>query len=391
MKKVLFLPLFTMESGHHKTTDAIIEAFQDEFPSILCKKVDFLHFMSPALEKGISRFYINWIKKAPSYYSSFYHHFFSQDSHLIQGIYESIFIEKMEELLVREQPDLIVCTHSFSSYLVGKLKKYRVLTIPVINIYTDFFMNSLWNKNDIDWHFVPSHHVKTELKKTGVPAENIKISGICVNDKITIKKKRKLYNIPVHILVAGGNLGLINEFNLTQGGGPRSSSAEYKVLCGTNSRLYESIKDIQDPSVIPYPYIASQEKMNELYDWADLIITKPGGVTVSEALRKQLPIFLHSVLPGQEEKNVEYLQTRDLVYILHSHLNFEGQIFSFIQNQPVAFKKYKAVQSYLNEIELNTSAEVCRFIEKQILGYGETEHSAYIDTIFHKLYGNLEH
>lgn len=389
MKKVLFLPLFTMASGHHKVSDAMIDAFQEEFPSIQCKKADFLSFASPALEKGISRLYTSWIKKAPAIYSRFYRRFFSHDSSLIQGIYEAFFLEKMEELLLREQPNLIVCTHSFTSFLAAKLKKHGMLTAPVINVYTDFFINSLWGRHEIDWHFVPSRQIKTQLENAGVSAEKIKITGICVHDQIKAKRRRKSYREPVHILIAGGSLGLLNDFKLENC--DRSFSAEYRILCGTNLPLYKNIKEKKIPSVIPYSYVHSKEKMNELYDWADLIITKPGGATISEALRKQVPIFLHSVLPGQEEKNVEYLTARGLVHILNSDLPFEKQLFKIIQSQPVAYKKYKTAQFYLNELEFSTSAEVCRFIEKAILNQGETEHSAYIDTIFFQLYGSLEH
>ncbi|WP_180954896.1 MGDG synthase family glycosyltransferase [Bacillus sp. V3-13] len=387
MKKILFLPLFKMESGHHKVASALIDSFAQEYPSIQCKKVDLLSFMSPALEKGISHLYLKWIKKAPSYYSRFYKNFFSKNSKLIQKSYESFCLEKMEDLLLREQPDLIVCTHSFSSFLAGKLKKYGVISTPVINIYTDFFINSLWDLDEVDWHFVPSHHIKTQLAETGIPAEKIKITGILVNNEITQRSKRKAFNTPLRILITGGNLGLLRVSNFGESG---SYSAEYRVLCGTNVPLYRSIDMKKSPVVTPYSYITNSAKMNELYDWADVIVTKPGGVTISEALRKRLPIFLHSVLPGQEEKNVEYLKATDLVYLLDPHSPMEEQIFTFLQNQPAVFKKHKAAHAYLSELELVTTAEVCHFIEKTILNEDKPGHIAYIDTVFYQLYSKIE-
>ncbi|PLR83535.1 galactosyldiacylglycerol synthase [Bacillus canaveralius] len=384
MKKILFLPLFKMESGHHKVSSALIDSFTEEYPSIQCKKVDLLSFMSPALEKGISHLYLNWIKKAPAFYSRFYKGFFSQNSKLIQRVYESFCLEKMEELLLREEPDLIVCTHSFSSFLVGKLKKYGVISTPVINIYTDFFINSLWDLNETDWHLVPSRHIKTKFEESGIPSEKIKITGILVNNEIKSRSKRKAFNEQLCILIAGGNLGLLNMSKFD------SYSAEYRVLCGTNLPLYRSLKMQKNPDVTPYSYITNSAKMNELYDWADVIVTKPGGVTISEALRKRLPIFLHSVLPGQEEKNVEYLKANDLVFLFDTNLPMEEQIFTFLQNQPAVFKKHKATQAYLSELELSTTAEVCHFIEKTILNEDKPGHITYIDTVFYQLYGNIE-
>ena len=93
------------------------------------------------------------------------------------------------------------------------------------------------------------------------------------------------------------------------------------VLCGKNQKLYEEIKGWELQHVAPIPYISSRTEMNELYERVDAIVTKPGGITVSEALRKNLPIFVHSALPGQEEVNLRYLTERNLVQELKANFN----------------------------------------------------------------------
>ncbi|QGS68545.1 hypothetical protein CV093_08425 [Oceanobacillus sp. 143] len=94
-----------------------------------------------------------------------------------------------------------------------------------------------------------------------------------------------------------------------------SGSIFYKVLCGKNIDLFQSIERLNHSHIKPLPYLESKEEMNHLYNEADAIITKPGGVTITESLWKKLPIFVYEALPGQEEINLNYLQRQGLIFI----------------------------------------------------------------------------
>lgn len=82
-----------------------------------------------------------------------------------------------------------------------------------------------------------------------------------------------------------------------------SGSIIYKVLCGRNEKLFQFVKQLNHPYIKAIPYITKKEEMNVLYDKADAIITKPGGITITECLWKQVPIFVYEALPGPEEMN----------------------------------------------------------------------------------------
>ncbi|MFY4775610.1 MGDG synthase family glycosyltransferase [Metabacillus sp. RGM 3146] len=387
MKKVLFLPLFQMESGHHQTAHALMEAYSEQHPEVICEKIDFLNYMNPALEKKVSKFYLKWIKKKPGFYSSFYKKFFKGKSGFLQSFYGALFLEKMEQLLGQKQPDLIICTHSFSSFLVSKLKEYGVCKAPVINIYTDFFINSLWGKSGIDWHFVPSRHIREQLIRTGIPEDRIVISGIISDDRIVTQKKRKKITGKLNILAAGGSHGLGKNLD-TLSRIEENYPIEYRILCGSNEQLYKSYAAMGSSSVKPLSYISCRNTMNQLYDWADAIITKPGGVTIGEALKKRVPIFIHSALPGQEEINLSYLKEKGLVYQLNENLPFEDQIISVLNNQPLLFKMHKSVNEYAGELELSSCKEAVNFINRQIVHKPAVVQQDYIDGLFSRLYSN---
>ncbi|RLQ93193.1 MGDG synthase family glycosyltransferase [Falsibacillus albus] len=330
--KVLVLPLFQMPSGHHQAADAMIEvmsSFHDD--DITFKKVDFLSYCHPPLERKVSGFYLHWITENPKTYSRFYKLFmFSRDHDhdFVQSLFfwNRYFEWRMEQFILEEDPDLIICTHCYPSKLLDSLKQRMKLSRPVINVYTDFFINDIWGKKAIDYHLAPNQQAKEQLMaEFQVPQERIFVTGI---PTFPVYHAHQAAPLPEknYILIAGGNSGLGNMFpflkEITEKG---NSTFTYKVLCGKNRKLYNKISELQNPDIIPLSYIDSPEKMNDLYNGALAILTKPGGITISEALSKALPIFVLHSLPGQEEINKRYLLNKGLIFELDLKKNIEGQ------------------------------------------------------------------
>ena len=103
--------------------------------------------------------------------------------------------------------------------------------------------------------------------------------------------------------------------------------------------------------------------MNKLYDAVDAIMTKPGGVTISEALQKRLPIFVHSMLPGQEKINLRYLTDEKLVFVLDQDNSLEMQVLKVLKNQKKMKCWEQAVDSYQNEIVVEPKEKLVDLIE----------------------------
>ncbi|AZB44364.1 galactosyldiacylglycerol synthase [Bacillus sp. FJAT-42376] len=388
MKRILVLPLFKMESGHHRSANALVEAFQKHDPEITCEKVDFLSYVHSGLEKFVSNAYLTWIRKFPKAYSSFYHLFFSKKSDMIQSAYEAVFLEKMEQLIEVKQPDLIVCTHSFPSFLVDKLKRYGVCHVPVLNLYTDFFINGLWGMEQVDLHCVPSQDVKSELLSKGIAENKVIVSGILADDRFSKRRMDRRSDDKIHVLLSGGSLGLGENLSSLLNTSA-SGLVEYKVLCGSNRRLFEKVKNLHSPHVTALPYISSAEQMNHLYSWADAIVTKPGGATISEAIRKKLLIFIHSVLPGQEEVNLDYLLNRGLAQTIVPHRPFEDELLSILSDSSRLFAINKARHLYMNELETRSCIELVTLIEKKLFTGKTSVKDQYLNELFTKLYKSL--
>lgn len=366
MKKILLMPLLnSMPSGHHQVCDAITEFVVGRSENIECKKIDVLNEWNPLIESAIVKFYLNWIRHAPRTYAGIYRQFaYKSTESRSYKYYDILFMRKIEKILVEEKPDLIICTHSFPSYFINKLKKNGKCSIPCINIYTDFFMNDVWGRENIDYHFVPDELMKKELHcKYKIPEKHIFITGIPISQEFSIKNHHENHKRNGNILISGGSTGLGNMLDLLENG-LGEARLNFYVLCGTNKGLYQKIKSLNKSNIYPLPYISSKEKINELYNMTDAIVTKPGGVTVTEALKKRIPIFVQSALPGQEEINLAYLLEKKLVFKVPEKENLMHYVQETLNDRARIMEFQSAVQTYNESFTLQNSEDISRFILK---------------------------
>lgn len=352
--KLLLLPFLNMPTGHQQVADTIADAAKLLSSSIHCRKVDIFHHGYEHLERWTSRLYLQWIRYFPKLYSSLY------CISLCNGemdkrkftTYETLFMDKALMLVQEEQPDWIICTHSIPSYIISQLKQRGHVNTKTINVYTDFFMNDAWSTKQTDIHFVPNNRMKQQLLQHGVANRRIFVTGIPVHPSLwTSKPRRKNAADRSKVLIAGGGSGSGSMQDLIEGL-TLSGRITYSVLCGENDTLYQFIRNKGNPSLIPLPYISSREEMSALYDDADAILTKTGGVTVSECLRKELPMFVYDALPGQEEINLRFLKQQGLVYHLiprGTEAGTEEQLIRMLSNEQLMEQWKENMRRYSQE------------------------------------------
>jgi processive 1,2-diacylglycerol beta-glucosyltransferase len=362
MRKILLLPLLdSLPSGHHQVANAVMEYVNHRSKEIECKKIDILHNWSPATEKLVTSIYLSWIQRFPASYALVYRKLaYQSKGRRSYRHYELLFLRKLEKMISTEKPDLIICTHAFPSYLVNILKSSGKCRVPVLNIYTDFFINDVWGKEMVEHHFVADAAMRSHLMSR-ITERNIYLTGIPTSESISKRTRFKKASNPINIILSGGSAGLGNILEILK----RSSNNKqlnYYVLCGNNNELYQKIAQLNQENVHPLPYLSSREKMNELYDMADAIITKPGGVTISEALKKKVPIFVHSALPGQEEINLKHLIEQGLVFRL-KEADIGKQVLEVLANEPKMRQYQQSVERYIGAFELQSPDEIYHFIE----------------------------
>ncbi|MFH1776162.1 MAG: glycosyltransferase [Candidatus Omnitrophota bacterium] len=313
-KKVLIF-FISDNSGHHCAAQAIERALRakDDRIEILC--INSFNYTNPILEKIINNTYMGIIRTSPEVWEYLYDNpQILQRTHKLRSFIHKYNSGKLKKLLDEFNPDAIVCTQAFPCGMVADYKKTFSVDTPLIGVITDYIAHSYWLYERVDAYVVPSNAAKEKLQSNNIPENKIFIFGIPIDHKfLTPTDKTKICRIvgleketPKVLLMGGGQgLGAIKEVVLFLD--KISLPVNIIVVCGTNRPLKNWLERKTtkfNKTVIPFGYT---DIVKELMGIADLIITKPGGLTTAEALSSGLPMIILNPLPGQEAKNTEFL------------------------------------------------------------------------------------
>lgn len=302
-------------SGHHSATIAIEKAIKKISPSTQVLNINAFNYTNPISEKIINRLYLTVIKNTPKIWDYLYDNpkvVKKLDS--IKKTIHKLNSPKLKNLFDKFKPDVVACTQAFPCGMVADYKKIYSSNVPLIAILTDYIPHAYWVYDTIDYYITPSEEVGSKLEQKGIPHSKIKPFGIpfdpkfnSVSDKKEVVSKLGLEEgLPV-ILVMGGGQGLGPIKTIVKSLDKLQVPAQFIVVTGSNKKLFNSLARKTRKSSNKFRILGYVDNVNELMDISTLIITKPGGITTAEALAKNLPMIIISPIPGQEEKNTEYL------------------------------------------------------------------------------------
>jgi processive 1,2-diacylglycerol beta-glucosyltransferase len=268
-------------------------------------------------------------------------------------------------LLQSYNPDLVLCTQTTASAAVAYLKKTGQYTGLFGIAFSDFHLHRYWLYEQADLYLVNTQSQKKEMLNLGIEGNKIFVCGMNLPKKteVDVLKIREKFSVGPKekvCLIGSGSLGLgINEelvFTLS-----KKQNTKVIVVCGKNDNIYQDLKNkfaYTTVSVLKY-----YTPMAELYAIADIFISKPGGLSVSEALCWNLPVLVSHMLPGQEELNYEFLQDKGLV--MPEPINLEEEIMEELESG--SFKKSIKNNPQVFELlngEIPATAAVLKTLEK---------------------------
>jgi processive 1,2-diacylglycerol beta-glucosyltransferase len=340
----------TFGQGHLQAAKALKEAAQLCYPNANPVVIDFISWAHPYMYPISNYLYIKGLKVFPQLYGFFY-----QKTHpksAFSSRFQSLFflgLRKMLQLLDRERPAIVVSTHPFVSGILSKLKEYGLTNIPFVTVITDHTDHSSWIHPYTDLYMVGSNEGKNKLLRLNVPEEKIACTGIPIQTKFLHSYRREEFiakhglddHLPT-VLIMGGGEGLFGKGFLTL---PTLESIpetlQFIILCGRNEKLKQKLELELKPSKHRIHLFGYVEYVHELMAVSDLIITKPGGVTTSEALAMELPMILYRPLPGQEQENARYLTKYGAAILSENPDELIEQMTNLIQNRQLLLKMKK--------------------------------------------------
>ena len=303
-----------MGAGHLKAAEALKEYVDQRYPDSRSLVIDTFKYINPLVHKIFVDGYLSIIRKVPFAYSALYRMSEQMDNmNKISNALSKMFSYKLAELINDFNPSIIVCTHPFPLQIVSCLKKEKKIAIPLVGILTDYVNHPFWFHDNIEAYVVAHENIKQDMINSGTPENRIFSYGIPVSQIFLKRDSRtkllRKYGLEdkLTVLIMGGSLGFGNIKKMFLSFLNSKRDLQLIVVTGKNKKLKHQLQKYLGQHTKNVLLIGYTNEICNLMDIADLIVTKPGGMTISEALLKELPIFVTSPIPGQEERNSYFL------------------------------------------------------------------------------------
>lgn len=337
-------------SGHDLVAKAFQENLLEEIPGSEVKIVDTFQYINSVLHKVVVGSYMETLKFTPKVWGYLYDQ--AEDGERLVDLgqlFSKVLSPRLEQLLKDFCPDVIIATHAFPTGIIAVLKEKMQSNIPLAAAVTDFHVHSYWIHQGVDLYFIPAIDLAYPLLRSGIAEEKIKAIGIPIrrqftfsHDKIKAKAELGILSEAPTVLVMGGGLGLGRIEVIVR----EVLSEDYfqvMVVAGQNKRLQEALNAINHPKLKVFGFI---ENMAQVMVATDIVISKPGGVTTAEILAMQVPLVIYSSLPGQEDRNTEYLLNKGVAIKVRKLDMLYPGLLSLWQN-PLRLKHMKEMAQQL--------------------------------------------
>jgi processive 1,2-diacylglycerol beta-glucosyltransferase len=307
----------TCGAGHLAAAAAMGEAWHAVHPDDVIEKLDLLKLFSRLHRKIYSDGYVKLVERAPELWGMVFaksdNPKLLQRLKLVQRKFPSGSKQRFARHVKQFKPDVVLCTHYLPLETLTPMREKNDGPRPfVVCIVTDFEAHALWMESCVDLYCVAAEETKARLVARGVGAENVVVTGIPIAAKFSskpdVRTVRKQYglrdDLPVLLVLSGGfGMGPVAEILAELD--KASGQFQTLVVTGRNEELRRKLatQDRKHPTHV----LGFSTNMHELMAVADLIITKPGGLTTSEALALGKPLFILNPIPGQEAANSDFL------------------------------------------------------------------------------------
>lgn len=314
--RILFISA-PVGAGHIRAAKAISVALCKNNHEIETKIANVFDFFNPTIGQMILKIYLKILEIFPRLYGMAYS-WGNESSFALAGrkVISGYLAKKMEKYIIDYNPALIVCTHATPAGLVAHLIRKNKLMIPVVAVVTDFVVHRLWIYPEIEHYTVANDNMRDFLIKHGITSSGIEVVGIPVDekfsistDKLQILNELQFDSNSKTVLIIGGGTGILPMDDIVVCCENIDIPLQIIVVTGNNKNMYNKLLTLQPTLRNKVRILRYVDNVNELMSVADLIISKPGGMTVSEALCRGVPMLIYRPIPGQEEANTNYLLT----------------------------------------------------------------------------------
>ena len=314
MKKVLIF-YGSYGGGHLAAAKSIKEYLLTNYTDVEIEMIDCVEYINKALNKISTKAYKDMAKHAPWIWKKVYEDSESGSLSKISELSNKLMSKKLNTLLQNFNPDLVISTHPFSNQMCTNLKKKGLISCKIATILTDMAPHSQWlvDSEYIDYFFVANDEMKNLMSDSGLPDFKIFVTGIPLSSKFAGEfDSQKIFDEfgldstkTTVLFFAGGEFGLGRRKTTYIFRALVRLMHEYQIIAvsGRNKRMKEKFERLVNNYEVQnrVKVLDYTDKVPELMHISSIVVTKPGGLTLTESLASGLPIIIINPIPGQEE------------------------------------------------------------------------------------------
>lgn len=363
-------------SGHVRAAEAICASAARHDFSGSVSHLDAMQFMSPLYRKIYSDFYLFLVNRYPGVWGYIYR---KADQAVRRGILHGMRsgIERMAAMrlmkeISRRRPDAIICTHFLPAEILAHMIRHANLDCPVWVQVTDFDLHAAWVHHGVSGYFTANQEISFLLQKQGVSAHKIHVTGIPVMPAFSLPLDRAecaaelgLNPQRMTVLLSGGGEGMGRLDELAARLLMLKPTLQLIVMAGRNALALSKLQALAlryPGRLVPLGFTTQVERVMASCDFA---VIKPGGLTSSECLVMGLPMVLSAPIPGQEERNADYLLEQGVAWKAPDINSLEYRVRELFRSpakleamraRAKALGKAHAARDVLNNLALNNLA-----------------------------------
>lgn len=376
--KILIMSV-TAGEGHNSTARAMRDYFTEH--GAQAEILDTYGYVSPAVMRSINNTYL-WVSSHAKnawkvgYSLAEKRHTLKELEYTPVQILQMPFVHEIHEYLERSAPDAIVFTHPFSGLILDVLKHEGKIHMPTIGILTDFTFHPYWEDcTHNDYVVIPSPALRFQAYRKGFADRQILSYGIPIHPKFAAGESQQQARqalgldpaLPT-LLLMGGSMGYGNMANSLSALDEMQTDADFQIICvcGNNAKAKAQIDALKTRRrVLNLGFVDYVER---LMDASDCIVTKPGGLTTSEALAKRLPMIIVNPIPGQEARNAEFLLNSGVAVAVNKMCTMEELVCRLFESE----RRRDAMRLSIEELRRpNSTRDVCEFVISQAHAFSE--------------------
>src|SRR5688572_27882912 len=305
-------------SGHLRAAEAVELALREVARDALVRNVDVLSLTNAAFRRLYGAAYLDLVNKAPHLLGYFYDKLDSGKSSRtgdrMRYLVQKANLSDFDELVTGERWDAFVSTHFLPAEMLAGHKKKKRIAAPQLLATTDFETHRLWVNEPCEQYFTATDEGAAYLEHWGARAGSVTVTGIPIHPVFREKKSREEClerrglrgDRPVVLQLAGGfGVGPIEE--ILRGVLSIERPLEIVVVTGKNPEAKKKLERVSAPARHHLKVLGFTTQIDELMAAADVVVSKPGGLTTSETLARGCAMAIVNPIPGQESRNADFL------------------------------------------------------------------------------------